>query len=119
MHLFWRIRYLDSRDKQFMDRDLWLDTETLEPVTKAAVEATYALNHSGHRAMLRYRHLFREERPEANPLAFGGGFCVPDYFEDEAGQELSYKRMAVVLTGDPQAVFFPPGTRPHDAEYCL
>src|SRR5438105_1494692 len=27
--------------------------------------------------------------------------------------------MAVVLTGDPQAVFFAPGTRPHDAEYCL
>jgi hypothetical protein len=110
---------LDSRDKQFKDRDLWLDTETLDPISKAAVEATYALNHSGCREMLRYRHLFREERPAGNSLAFHGGFFVPDYFEDEAGQELSYKRMAVVLTGNPQAEFFPPGTKPHYAEFCL
>jgi hypothetical protein len=26
MLLFWRIRYLDTRDKAFKDRDLWLDT---------------------------------------------------------------------------------------------
>src|SRR5262245_14807889 len=119
MLLFWRIRYLDCRDKQFKNRDLWLNTDTLDPVTKAAVEATYALDDSGRRAMLRFRHLFQEERPDENSLAFDGAFCVSGYFEDEASQELSYKRMAVVLTGDQQAVFFPPGTRQHDAEYCL
>jgi hypothetical protein len=119
MILFWRIRYLDSRDKQFKDRDLWLNTDTLDPISKAAVEATYALSQSDRRAILRHRHLFREERLAGKSLGFHGGFCVPDYFEDEAGQELTYQRMAVVLTGNPQAAFFPPGTRPHDAAYWL
>jgi hypothetical protein len=84
MLLFWRIRYLDSRDKQFKDRDLWLNTDSLDLVTKAAVEATYDLNEPSRRSMLRYRNLFREERPDENLHAFGGCFCVPDYFEDEA-----------------------------------
>ena len=119
MLLFWRIRYLDSQDKQFKDRDLCLDTGTLDPVTKAAVEATYDLNDTSRRSMLRHRALFREERADENLMAFGGCFCVPDYFEDEAGQEISPKRMAVILSGNPQAVLFPPGTRPHDVEYCV
>lgn len=117
MLLFWRIRYLDTRDKQFKDRDLWLDTDTLDPVTKAAVETTYALKDCGYRGMLQYRRLFKEEREPNSALDFNGCF-VHDYFEDENAQELSYARMAVVLTGDPKAVFFPPGTRRHDAEYC-
>jgi hypothetical protein len=117
MLFYWKIRYLDSRDKLFKDRELLLNTDSLDPVMKAAVEATYALNDSGRRAMLRYRYLFREERPTEGWRQFRGAFCVSDYFEDEASQELSYKRMAVVLTGDPQAEFFPPGTRPHDAEF--
>ena len=38
MMLFWKIRYLDRTDKQFKDRHLYLRTETLEPVTRAAIE---------------------------------------------------------------------------------
>jgi hypothetical protein len=52
-------------------------------------------------------------------MAFGGMFCIPDYFEDESGQEMSYERMGFVLSGDPQARLFPPGIRPHDVELCL
>ncbi len=37
MLIFWRIRYLDRTDKQFKDRDLFLDTMLLPPATKAAV----------------------------------------------------------------------------------
>ena len=29
------------------------------------------------------------------------------YFEDEEGKELGIKRMAVILTGDPNAMFYP------------
>ena len=39
MLLFWRIKYLDSRDRQFKDRDLTLDTTTLDAVDRAAIEA--------------------------------------------------------------------------------
>lgn len=119
MLLFWRIRYLDSRDRQFKDRDLWLNTDHLDPVTKAAIEATYALGDSSRRAILRYRNHFQEERPVAASLDFGGCFCLPDYFEDEAGQELSLKRMAVILTGNPEAIFFPSGAKPHDIEFWM
>jgi hypothetical protein len=37
MILFWRVRYLDYQEKNFKDRDLWLDTAILDSVTKAAV----------------------------------------------------------------------------------
>src|SRR5688572_26024005 len=40
MILFWRIRYLDTHDQEFKDRDLWLDTDDLDSLTRAAVEAT-------------------------------------------------------------------------------
>ena len=86
MHLFWRIRYLDRRDRQFKDRDLCLDTDSLDVVAKAAVEAAYALKYSSHRSMIRFRKLFREEQPDENTHAFFGCFCVSDYFEDEAGR---------------------------------
>jgi hypothetical protein len=61
MLLFWTIRYPDSRDRQFKNRNLWLDTDALDAVTEAAVEATYDSNDSSRRPMLRFRALFREE----------------------------------------------------------
>jgi hypothetical protein len=127
MLLFWKIRYLDSADNGFKDRELWLDTDSLDPVTKTAVEATYALKDVGEkRDMLRYRYLFREKRPtdeemqaaSLKPNGWGIIFIV-DYFEDEAVQELTYKEMAVILTGDPQAILFPTGTKQHEIDYCL
>ena len=49
MILFWRIRYLDTHEKQFKDRDLWLDTGTLDDTTKVAVELACELKDIGHR----------------------------------------------------------------------
>ena len=124
MLLFWKIRFLDTRDRQFKDRSLWLDTDQLDPVAKAAVEATYDLKISGRdREMLRFRALFGENRPGASSPesapSFGGGFCLPDYFEDENCEELSLQRMAVALTGNPNAVMFPPGTPKGYIEFCM
>lgn len=119
MLLFWTIRYLDSRDRKFKSRNLWLNTDSLDAVSKAAVEATYDMNDSSRRPMLRYRTLFREERPDATLQVFSGGFCIPDYFEDEAGQELTHKRMAVILSGNPDAMLFPSRMKPHDVEFCI
>jgi hypothetical protein len=119
MLLFWKIRYLDSRDKHFYDRSLWLNTDTLDPVTKAAVEATYAMCDSSRRAMLRYRALFCEECPDEPLYPHFAGFCLADYFEDEVGQELDLKRMAVTLTDNPDALLFPPGTKQHYIDFCV
>ncbi|MGD0516770.1 MAG: hypothetical protein ABSA26_04475, partial [Thermoguttaceae bacterium] len=46
-------------------------------------------------------------------------FCIPDYFEDENGNELTLKQMAVILTGNPEAIMFPSGVRQHDIDYML
>lgn len=127
MMLLWRVRYLDSRDKLFKDRDLWLDTDKLDPADKAAVEACHDLKDmGGNREMVRYRHLFREHKYSENDLKdpFAGhcsmsSFCLPDYFEDESGEELTPKRMAFILTGNPNAYMFPPGTKKHDIEFIL
>jgi len=127
MLLFWRIRYLDTRDKQFKDRDLWLETNALDSVTRVAVEATRQLRDIGaEREMLRYRHLFHEsehtpEELDALYTRHGGmdSFCIADYFEDENCKELTCKRMAVALTGDPDAVMLPAGAKKHDIDYMF
>lgn len=127
MLLFWRIRYLDSRDREFKDRDLWLNTETLDPVTRAAVDLCAQLKDAGRQTeILRYRGLFREEQlsgDELNDLCQRHGgmrtFCLPDYFEDEDGKALSQKRMAEIVTGDLDAIMFTAGARQHDVEYAL
>ena len=101
MLLFWRIRYLDTSDKQFKDRDLWLETDELELLTRAAVKLCYRLQDSGRRReMLRYRHLFREKKhsdADLNELVQRhggmGSVFLHDYFEDENGDELSNKRI--------------------------
>lgn len=127
MLLFWRIRYLDSRDKQFKDRDLLLDTDRLDPVTKAAVELCCEMERpGGGRAMLRYRHVFREEKHSGDELnklverhSAMNMFCVPEYFEDENGKQLTRKQMGVILTGNPNAVMLPAGTKQHDIEFMF
>ena len=127
MLLFWCIRYLDSRDRKFRDRDLWLDTSTLDPSTRAAVELCDQLRDSGdRRRWLQFRHLFRVEHGtsvDLNTRLEGhdrfAGVCVRDYFEDENEQELSRQRMAEILTGDPNAILLPPGARQHDVDYML
>ena len=127
MLLFWRIRYLDTREKQFKDRDLWLGTDTLDPVTRAAVEAMVELRDTGNRrSILKYRHLFQERNYNQNELnelfdRYQGmrGVDVYEYFEDENCEELTYKRMAVVLTGNPDAEYFPGSLQAHDVEFAV
>jgi hypothetical protein len=127
MLLFWRIRYLDSRDRTFKDRDLWLETDTLDPATRSAVELCDQLRDSGHqRRWLRSRHLFRAEdlSDDERKARWGrhdrfSSVSLHDYLEDENGKELSRKRMAKTLTGSPTAILLPPGARQHDVDYVL
>ncbi len=125
MLLFWRIRYLDSRNKQLKDRDLALDTTTLDAVSKAAIEVICERGNSVDRRILRFRHLFREDVPteELNDLCLRSrgmnSFSLVDYVEDETGMELTPQRFGFLLTGNEKAVVFPSRMRPHDIEYAL
>ena len=93
MMLFWGIRYLDRIEKTFKNRNLFLDTEMLPPVERAAVELIFEIGSSrSKREILKFRHLFREESPadlkRAERAASIKGFGLIDYFEDEAGAEI-------------------------------
>jgi hypothetical protein len=126
MVLFWKIRYLDTRDREFKDRNLWLDTDTLDPLTKAAVEATNELKQpSAAHGMLKYRQLFK---PESHPGEIHqrvqksgrmGSVFIHEYHEDENGKALTAKQFAKALTGSETAVLIPPGFNDHDIEYMF
>ncbi|HEY7427284.1 MAG TPA: hypothetical protein VH682_23825 [Gemmataceae bacterium] len=122
MFLFWKIRYLDRADKQFKDRCLYLNTKTLVPVTRAAVEIVVA-NRSANtqREILKYRHLFVEGAQTNGPrdpheLNTHYGFCLHDYFEDEAGKEITPDEIAQILTGNPTARAIPRRAKQHDID---
>jgi len=125
MKLFWKIRYLDRADKQFKDRCLYLNTKRLEPVERAAVELVVQNGSSNaKREILKYRNLFTEDQTEAGygDMAdhdFGKGFCLPDYFEDETGKELTADEMAQIMTGSPTARMIPSGARQHDIDFMI
>ncbi len=127
MLLSWQIRYLDTRDREFKDRHLWLETDQLDPVTRAAVEATYDMQESWHsREMVRFRHLFEEREQSKAELqdtfARHGrmdSFTIVDYVEDEMGKELSKNEVAKVLTGNPEALMLPAQAMQHDVDYLI
>ena len=125
MFLHWKIRYLDRADKQFKDRNLYLNTRMLDPVTRAAVELVVD-NEKLHRQreIVKYRHVFIEGTCPSEPRApqnldVTKGFCLHDYFEDEAGKEITLDEMAQILSGNPTARAIPPGARQHDIDLML
>jgi hypothetical protein len=94
MMLFWKIRYLDRTDNQFKDRYLYLRTETLDPVTRAAVEfISESKFRNDERQVLRFRSLFVEGRPDTLPTSMDGldefrNVGPTEYLEDETGREI-------------------------------
>ena len=62
MLIFWRIRYLDSADRTFKDRNLFLDTGTLPPAKRAAVELlAESTTNRNEREFFKFKSLFIEE----------------------------------------------------------
>jgi hypothetical protein len=124
MMLLWKIRYLDRTDKQFNDRYFYLDTKTLEPVARAAVELV-AENRSSktEREILKYRHLFVEGNSESpgDPNEWDKFSTVgpSEYLEDETGREITHDEMAQILTGSPTARVIPRGAQQHDVDLML
>ena len=93
MLLFWKIRYLDSRDRQYKDRELVLDTAKLDAATGAAVELCDRLQDNREdRRWLKFRPLFNAVNLSDDEFADlfknqdrFATVCIHDYFEDEKG----------------------------------
>lgn len=94
MMVYWKIRYLDRTDRSFKDRYLFLETKTLDPVTRASIElVTEAVSQKDRRQILRFRSLFEERTLDTLPtsrIKIEGIRAVglTEYFEDETGAEI-------------------------------
>lgn len=132
MFLTWAIVYLDrtdeqrcSRERQFQDRHLYLDTSTLDSATRAAIELLIESGKSStERSILKFRNLFKGLREEELKVAIANAsefrtVSLDNYTEDETGKELSNAEVGELLTGSPTAILLPPGARPHDIDYML
>jgi len=123
MLIFWRIRYLDRAERRLKYRQLFLDTATLPPATKAAVELTVETKSQGSdRDFLKHRSLFCEDSLRdinTEPMQAGRGmiaFSLPNYFEDETGTEIAWPEIGPILTGDPNTILAPSGIKKHDID---
>jgi len=129
MIIYWPVHYLDrtdeqrrSRERQYQDRRLFLDTDTLDPVTKAAVEfLVETKTKKTEREILKFRDRFQELKPgESFPR--GGehrSVLLIGYIEDENGKELTEREVAFLLTGTHDAVRVPAQAEQHDIEYMF
>ncbi len=125
MMLLWKIRYLDRASKEFKDRDLYLDTKTLDPVTRAAVELIFqSKSFETERDIFRYRHYFKEYEPGTHPddpnkWDSFGTVGPSEYFEDETGKEITLQEIGPILTGSPTTRLIPSGAKQHDIDFML
>ncbi len=127
MILYWTIRYLDTASRQFGDRRLFLDTNTLGSIDRARVELCHKLSQDwGAQIMVQFRGLFTERDlsgAHVHSLAASQaivGMTVPEYFEDETGRRLSTTQIGEILFGRPvvdaRLPFKPPSTEPRVLE---
>lgn len=123
MLIFWRIRYLDRKDRQFKDRDVFLDTSTLPPARRAAVELHMQCREGrSGRDILKSRSLFNEgsvDDVRLGDIVSFRSISLPDYFEDDTGKEITLAEIGPILTGDPNTVMIPAGAQQHDIDFIL
>ena len=101
--IHWRIRRLDRTTREFSDRDLVLDQATITAEQFADIlRILDNANFSRRHEIRKYRQCFKDAS-----ATHGAGegfdaihsFCLPDYFEDDAGNPLSIFEMMKVKTG--------------------
>ena len=121
MILFWKVRCLNRSTNQLDDRRFYLDTKTLDPVGRSAVEFVIA-NRSpkSERMILKFRHLFNEFE-SIDDLYIEGRDTLStvgphDYFEDENCNEITLQEIGRTLIRDPNLVAIPHGAKQHDID---
>jgi hypothetical protein len=116
----WSVQCFSRADKTFFNKQLALDTASLDPITRSRVEMCLEDRTSQEREILKYRHLFTEGR-----LSLAGNevrhdayhsFGILDYIEDEDGKEITRTECARIQSGNDNVVAIPRGFRPHDIE---
>ncbi len=116
MLLSWKVRYLDRGDKEFKDRELFLDLDSLPSEDRIKIELAIEQEKfdNNSRIFLKFRHLFKEGTFDEllEKYQIFNCFCIPDYFEDELGNELSVTEAMTIKHAKPNStVVYLPDTR--------
>lgn len=125
MIFFWKIRYFDRGDKEFKDRCLYLDPETIPIQDLACIEfLSETRKHNWDRKILKFRHLFREvsknERKKLWHKHCSSGIetiLLDDYVEDEDGNVIALQEALRIKYGNPNLVLVPQGMSKHLFKY--
>ena len=122
MRIDWKVRCFNRKAKVYFDRYLFLDTDSLDAVTRNRVELCIEQKRSHEREILKYRHLFQECQPPGTDSKFrllSERVSISDYFEDEEGQEISLTQIVRIREGNDNIVAFPSHYRPHDIDLSM
>jgi hypothetical protein len=125
MLLIWKVRYQDDYDKELKDRFRYLDTTTLDPVTKAAIELVVSTKtHHNDRSILKFKNHFLDGSPieeHVDCKSFGSINSVGplEYFEDEKGNEISIEKLIQNKTGEQNILVIPHGATQKDIDLML
>jgi hypothetical protein len=100
----WRVSCVNRQTRELFERDLFLDITTAPTEDRRRIK--HILDSDNHRAMLKYRHLFREQalpEGERDQKAMARGrfsaVSLSSYYEDEAGNPLDELRFMQALAG--------------------
>lgn len=89
MMIFWRIPILGPTMTRVGNRDLWIDTRTLEPIARAQVELWCESDDRERQiGASKFRSLFTDTKPDGPDSCSERGFVIRDYFEDVEGRPI-------------------------------
>ena len=96
----WRVTCVNSQTRQVFQRDLYVELATIPSDDRAEMQSILADSISGRWGMLKYRRYFKEQKPRYDlNERWHASFCIPRYYEDEAGNPLDELRFMQVYTG--------------------
>jgi hypothetical protein len=124
MMIYWPINYLGPNDRRYRRRTLWLNTASLDPATRAAVEFTIETGGQNNWQMLKYRSLFVEDNSDHHQTTWQDvadrlmPVMLMNYVEDEHGNRLSEDEHCLRVTGLPGRLIHA-GTKQHHIDLML
>lgn len=122
MLIMWTVHCIGRDGVRRDDRQLKCVTDELESVTRSALEMMIKSESYKDGRILKFRKYFNEREMSDEEFRKHGDFnwmFLPQYWEDENGESLSQNEVAALLTGNPTAVFVPPGFQQHDIDLWL
>lgn len=105
--LTWAVTAVNRQTREIFERKLTLDMSAVSPKDLAAIEKI--VDQRDRQEMVKYRRYWKEQdqpKEQSGPRIRSGGFCVLDYYEDEAGNPLTNLQYMQALMGQEDIIVF-------------